>query len=96
MGQRVFEGREHRDCYFFSVSLSPPFVLRIFDPRAAFHVQCFHQFVGIDVCKFHVTPQSALGLNFNFISQSDLRRRTGPASRSAHPPLLIPYAVRQY
>jgi hypothetical protein len=26
-------------------------------------VQCFHQFVGIDVCKFHVTPQSALGLN---------------------------------
>jgi len=70
MGQRVFEGREHRYCYFFSVSLSPSLVLRIFDPHAAFHVQCFHQFVGIAVCKFHVTPQSALSLNFNIISQN--------------------------
>lgn len=38
MGKYVFEGREHTDCYFFSFSLSPSLVFRIFDPYAAFIV----------------------------------------------------------
>ena len=38
MGKYVFEGRERTDCYFFSFSLSPSLVFRIFDPYAAFIV----------------------------------------------------------